>query len=96
MTLHQPEQRATTGTREGEVVAAARRRPARRSVKAYLYVAPAFLVFAAFLGAPVLQTVQYSFYDWDGLGSSTVAGLKNYVAVFTDGRLRDSFLHAGY
>ncbi|KAA0100043.1 sugar ABC transporter permease [Mycolicibacterium sp. P1-18] len=71
------------------------RRPARRSPKAYLYVAPAFLVFAAFLGAPVLQTVQYSFYDWDGLGSSTVAGLKNYVAVFTDERLRDSFLHAG-
>ena len=64
-------------------------------MKAYLYVAPAFLVFAAFLGAPVLQTVQYSFYDWDGLGSSTVAGLSNYVTVFTDERLRESFLHAG-
>jgi raffinose/stachyose/melibiose transport system permease protein len=71
------------------------RRPARRSLKAYLYVAPAFLVFAAFLGAPVVQTVQYSFYDWDGMGRSTAAGLSNYVAVFTDDRLRDSFLHAG-
>ena len=64
-------------------------------MKAYLYVAPAFLVFAAFLGAPVVQTVQYSFYDWDGLGKATVAGLSNYVAVFDDERLRDSFLHAG-
>lgn len=71
-----------------------RRRP-RRSVKPYLYVAPAFVVFAVFLGAPVVQTVQYSFYNWDGLGAATVAGLENYVAVFEDERLRDSFVHAG-
>jgi raffinose/stachyose/melibiose transport system permease protein len=95
VTLHRPEQRAITGPSDGEAVAATRRRPARRSKKAYLYVAPAFLVFAAFLGAPVVQTVQYSFYDWDGMGRSTVAGLSNYVAVFTNERLRDSFLHAG-
>ncbi|WP_242453870.1 sugar ABC transporter permease [Mycolicibacterium sp. P9-64] len=95
MTLHQPEQRATAEPSAGEAVTAAQRRPARRSMKAYLYVAPAFLVFAAFLGAPVVQTVQYSFYDWDGIGRSTIAGLSNYVAVFTNERLRDSFLHAG-
>jgi raffinose/stachyose/melibiose transport system permease protein len=62
---------------------------------AYLYVAPAFIVFAAFLGAPVVQTVQYSFYNWNGIGSSTVAGFSNYLTVFSDERLRDSFLHAG-
>lgn len=95
MTLHQPEQRATTEPGEGGAVGATRRRPVRHSKKAYLYVAPAFLVFAAFLGAPVVQTVQYSFYDWDGMGRSTAAGLSNYVAVFTNERLRDSFLHAG-
>lgn len=95
MTLHQPEQRAVTGPGEDEAVAVTRRRPVRHSKKAYLYVAPAFLVFAAFLGAPVVQTVQYSFYDWDGMGRSTAAGLSNYVAVFTNERLRDSFLHAG-
>lgn len=95
MTLHQPEQRAISGPSEGEAVAPTRRRPARHSKKAYLYVAPAFLVFAAFLGAPVVQTVQYSFYDWDGMGRSTAAGLSNYVAVLTDERLRDAFLHAG-
>ncbi|PJK19523.1 sugar ABC transporter permease [Mycobacterium goodii] len=64
-------------------------------MKPYLYVAPAFVVFAVFLGAPVVQTVQYSFYNWDGLGAATVAGLENYVAVFEDERLRDSFVHAG-
>lgn len=99
MTLHRPAPRVT-GPGESEVITTDRgrapvRRPARRSMKAYLYVAPAFLVFAAFLGAPVVQTVQYSFYDWDGIGKSTIAGLANYAAVFDDERLRDSFLHAG-
>jgi raffinose/stachyose/melibiose transport system permease protein len=95
VTLHHPEQRATAEPPAGAPEVAVPRRSARRSMKAYLYVAPAFLVFAAFLGAPVVQTVQYSFYDWDGLGKATVAGWANYVAVFDDERLRDSFLHAG-
>lgn len=86
-----PGDTATAGQRTAHTK---RRRP-RRSVKPYLYVAPAFVVFAVFLGAPVVQTVQYSFYNWDGLGAATVAGLENYVAVFEDERLRDSFVHAG-
>lgn len=60
---------------------------------AYLYIAPAVLVLAAFIVAPLVQTFQYSFYDWNGIGASTWAGLKNYAAVFTDVQLRDSFLH---
>lgn len=67
----------------------------RAIVIPYLYVAPAFLVFAVFLGVPVLQTLQYSFYNWDGLGTATIAGLSNYADVVTDERLRDSFTHAG-
>jgi raffinose/stachyose/melibiose transport system permease protein len=60
---------------------------------AYLYVAPSVLVLAAFIVVPLLQTFQYSFYDWNGIGASTWAGLKNYAAVFTDVHLRDAFLH---
>ncbi|MDR6971629.1 sugar ABC transporter permease [Leifsonia shinshuensis] len=60
---------------------------------AYLYIAPAVLVLAAFIVVPLVQTFQYSFYDWNGIGASTWAGLKNYAAVFTDVQLRDSFLH---
>lgn len=101
VTLRAPRRRVT-GRSRGDSAAAGNRsgvlrhpRPARRSLRAYLYVAPAFLVFAVFLGAPVLQTVQYSFYNWDGLGSATVAGLSNYADVFADERLRDAFAHAG-
>lgn len=101
VTLRAPRRRVT-GRSRGDSAAAENRsgvprhpRPIRRSLRAYLYVAPAFLVFAVFLGAPVLQTVQYSFYNWDGLGSATIAGLSNYADVFADERLRDAFAHAG-
>jgi raffinose/stachyose/melibiose transport system permease protein len=60
---------------------------------AYLYVAPSVLVLGAFIVVPLLQTFQYSFYDWNGIGASTWAGLKNYAAVFTDVQLRGAFLH---
>jgi raffinose/stachyose/melibiose transport system permease protein len=69
-------------------------RARRRSRIAYLYVLPAFLMFALFLGWPFLQTLQYSFYTWDGLSPATWAGFANYTAVFTDPLLRSAFAHA--
>jgi raffinose/stachyose/melibiose transport system permease protein len=90
----------------GEQAAAALARPAgaqrpgrarvrrRRSMVAYLYVLPAFVVFAVFLGWPFVQTIQYSFYNWDGLSAATWAGFDNYISVFADSQLRDAFGHA--
>ena len=66
----------------------------RRSKVAYLYVLPAFVVFAVFLGWPFLQTIQYSFYNWDGLSPATWAGFENYLSVFVDPELRGAFGHA--
>jgi raffinose/stachyose/melibiose transport system permease protein len=66
---------------------------AKRGGVAFLYVLPALVVFALFLGVPFLQTAQYSFYDWNGLSPATWAGLSNYVAVFQNTQLRDSFAH---
>lgn len=63
--------------------------------KAYLYILPAFVLFAVFLGVPALQTAQYSLYRWNGIGPSTWVGLQNYVDLFTDEVLRSSFAHAG-
>jgi raffinose/stachyose/melibiose transport system permease protein len=61
---------------------------------AYLYLAPALLVFALFMLAPLGYAVQLSFFEWDGLGLGTWVGLDNYVAVFTDPELRAPFAHA--
>ncbi|GAA1900292.1 ABC transporter permease subunit [Lapillicoccus jejuensis] len=66
----------------------------RRSLAPYLYVLPAFVVFAVFLGWPFLQTLQYSFYDWDGLSVATWAGVQNYADVVSDPVLRSAFGHA--
>ena len=75
----------------------ARRGGKKRKVewKAYLYILPAFVLFAVFLGVPAVQTAQYSLFQWNGIGPSTWVGLQNYAELFTDSVLRSSFLHAG-
>lgn len=61
---------------------------------AYLYVAPALLVFSAFLLFPLLHALWLSLYEWDGLTVGTWVGLDNYVDVLTDPELRAPFWHA--
>ena len=68
--------------------------PGEPRLVAYLYIAPALVVFALFLLAPLAYAVQLSFFEWDGLGLGTWVGLDNYVAVLTDPELRAPFLHA--
>ncbi|WP_188195994.1 carbohydrate ABC transporter permease [Nonomuraea sp. SYSU D8015] len=61
---------------------------------AYLYLLPAFAVYAAFLLYPIGRAVQISLYDWDGLTLGRWAGLDNYVAIVADEGLRAAFGHA--
>jgi raffinose/stachyose/melibiose transport system permease protein len=49
-----------------------------------LWVLPALVVYTAFVLYPLLQSVQYSFYNWDGVGEATWAGLANWESLFTD------------
>jgi raffinose/stachyose/melibiose transport system permease protein len=65
-----------------------------RRWSALLWVAPAFLVYAVFVLYPILQSVQYSFYNWDGIGPATPAGLSNWKAIFTQPELLHSVEHA--
>jgi len=60
----------------------------------YLFVLPAFLVYAVFALYPLLKAVYLSLFEWDGLTVGTWAGLSNYQEVLTDERLRASFTHA--
>jgi raffinose/stachyose/melibiose transport system permease protein len=57
-------------------------------------VAPAFAPYAVFVLYPMLQSVQYSFYNWDGIGAATPAGLSNWRAIFTQPELLHSVEHA--
>jgi raffinose/stachyose/melibiose transport system permease protein len=70
------------------------RPPGEPRLVGYLYLLPAFAVFATFVLYPLYRAVYISFYDWDGLTVGTWTGLSNYKDVFTDPELRGAFVHA--
>lgn len=51
-------------------------------------------MYAVFVLRPLLLTVQYSLYDWNGIGPSTWVGLDNYRRLLTDPELSATILHA--
>ncbi|SHN48226.1 carbohydrate ABC transporter permease [Cryptosporangium aurantiacum] len=56
----------------------------------YVMVLPAVVLFFVFHTIPVVQGIYYSFTDSPGYGPSELVGFRNYIALFTDGRV----LHA--
>ncbi len=73
---------------------ARRRARFRQAVAGWLFVAPAALMYAVFVLRPLLTTIWYSFYNWDGISVGTWVGLDNYRFVVTDPRLLSSIGHA--
>lgn len=51
-------------------------------------------MYATFVLRPLLLTMQYSLYEWNGIGRSTWVGLDNYLRLFTDDELFASIVHA--
>ncbi|SCG45415.1 carbohydrate ABC transporter permease [Micromonospora rifamycinica] len=87
-----PTGRDGTGTSPGRTPrrsSARAHRPwwARAGGTGWLFVLPAVLMYAAFVLRPLVLTIQYSFYNWNGIGVARWAGLDNYRTVFTDGDL---------
>ncbi|WFE65396.1 sugar ABC transporter permease [Micromonospora sp. WMMD714] len=87
-----PTGRDGTGTSPGRTPrrsSARAHRPwwARAGGTGWLFVLPAVLMYAAFVLRPLVLTIQYSFYNWNGIGVARWAGLDNYLTVFTDGDL---------
>jgi raffinose/stachyose/melibiose transport system permease protein len=54
----------------------------RETIIGWLFVAPALLMYAFFVLVPLVLTIVYSFYRWNGVGPMSWVGLKNYVTVF--------------
>jgi len=61
---------------------------------AYLYLLPAFAIYAAFVLAPLGHTIWLSLHSWDGLTPETWVGLDNYREIVRDPVLRGAFEHA--
>ncbi len=74
-----------------------RRKPERLPGEArrigYLYVAPAFIIYAAFNLVQLVQGINLSFYSWDGITTGTWVGLANYREFFTDPAIRSTYKH---
>ncbi|MBX3028892.1 MAG: sugar ABC transporter permease [Chloroflexi bacterium] len=52
-----------------------------------LFVLPALVVYALYVAWPVVSTIQYSFFDWDGISPDReFIGLDNYVYLLTRDR----------
>src|SRR5438445_13674257 len=60
----------------------------------WLFVLPALAMYALFVLQPLVLTVQYSFYHWDGVGPATWVGLSNYSTVLSDPDLLQTVVNA--
>ena len=81
-----------TATRRATARAVAR----RATIIGWLLLVPALGAYVGFVVWPLVMGIQYSFYDWNGVGASTWVGFKNYLKVFTDptilGSIRNAFV----
>ncbi|NYI40012.1 carbohydrate ABC transporter permease [Demequina lutea] len=71
-----------------------RARRLRRGIPGLALVAPAAFFYAVFVLKPLASTIQYSFYDWNGITLAKWTGLENYTRLFTDKELLGSIINA--
>jgi raffinose/stachyose/melibiose transport system permease protein len=60
----------------------------------WLFTLPALVMYGMFVLLPLLLSIQYSFFRWDGIGPMTWVGLKNYTTVLEDPDLLDTIFNA--
>jgi ABC-type sugar transport system permease subunit len=60
---------------------------------AYFFVAPAMILFAVFVLAPLVASSYYAFTNWDGYGTPSFVGLANFQRALADVTYLYSYLH---
>lgn len=66
----------------------------RETLIGWLFVLPALLMYTLFVLLPLLMSIQYSFFRWDGIGPMTWVGLKNYATVLEIPKLLATIFNA--
>lgn len=56
----------------------------RATVTPYMFIAPAYALFLAFMLGPALFSIGISFFRWTGLRPPEVIGMVNYQRIFAD------------
>jgi raffinose/stachyose/melibiose transport system permease protein len=75
-------------------IALSRWKVRRESIIGWLFVLPALIMYTFFVLVPLLLTILYSFFRWNGVGPMTWVGLKNYVTIFQVPNLIGTILNA--
>ncbi|WP_420624958.1 carbohydrate ABC transporter permease [Candidatus Poriferisodalis sp.] len=52
--------------------------------RGWLFVLPALAMYTAFVLWPLLVSVNYSLFDWNGIGAAEWVGFRNYQRILTD------------
>lgn len=55
----------------------------RKNKWPYLFCIPFLLAYGIFNLYPMIYSLQLSFFDWNGFGTKTFVGLRNYITLFT-------------
>jgi len=66
----------------------------RDTIIGWLFVVPALVMYALFVLIPLLMSIQYSFFRWNGITAMTWVGLKNYATVLEDPDLLGTIFNA--
>ena len=74
------------------------RRPLRypklgNAVVGWLFVLPALIFYVAIVVVPTLESVWYSFFDWNGITAAVWVGFANYTAFFVDPQVAEALVH---
>ena len=65
----------------------------KNKLEPWLFTGPALLVYICIVLVPVIWSVTYSFFNWNGIGAMSFAGLSNYARMFGDKTLLASVLN---
>ncbi|MFN8377293.1 MAG: sugar ABC transporter permease [Anaerolineae bacterium] len=68
--------------------------PRRENIIGWLFAFPALFMYAFFVLIPLVMSIQYSFFRWDGIGAMTWVGFRNYENVLKDPDLIGTIVNA--
>ncbi len=71
-----------------------KRRVRQETIIGWLFAMPALVMYATFVLLPLVLSIKYSFFRWNGVTSPTWVGLKNYVTVLQVPNLLGTIINA--
>ncbi|WP_327633853.1 sugar ABC transporter permease [Kribbella sp. NBC_00482] len=73
-----------------------KRRRRTEALWGYAFLTPQLIGLIAFMVGPLVFAIVLSFSSWDGLGSRTFVGLQNFIGVWQNAQLRQSWLNTAW